>query len=224
MNSKLEQLRKLNPELPFDSVYDAAFRPFGRVIDFEADELIQKSMEVCPMPEKGTRYEKSIAALEEVKGGDSVRRVLRGEGDTEIGCCWGYNSFLNGLEYHRASEHNIAATDLVLLLAPQQAMEGFELDARHVHAFFVPAGTTIEVYATSMHYAPCQVSDAGFICLVVLPRGTNGPLKDPAPADDGDGRLLTARDKWLICHNENKSAIDRGVYPGIHGINYEVKY
>ena len=222
--SQLALLRKCNPELPFHSVSDPAFRPFGRVVDFDAAALIQACQESCPMPAGGVCYERSIPALEALRSGDSVLRVLRGESDTEIGCCWGYNHRMDAPEYHRSSEHNIAVTDLVLLLAPQQAMEGFELDASCVQAFFVPAGTTVELYATTLHYAPCQANDGGFCSIVVLPRGTNAPLRYPAPADDGDGRLLFARDKWLICHNENRELIDQGAYPGIHGANYEVKY
>ena len=37
----LEQLRKLNPELPFYSVLDPEFRAYGRVIDFDAASLIE---------------------------------------------------------------------------------------------------------------------------------------------------------------------------------------
>jgi len=32
------------------------------------------------------------------------------------------------------------------------------------------------------------------------------------------------KNKWLICHEESKSDVENGVYPGIHGVNYIVKY
>ena len=70
---------------------------------------------------------------------------------------------------------------------------------------------------------PCQVSDEGFRCIVILPRGTNYPLTQEKPKG-GDGRLLWAQDKWLIAHPDNKGVVERGAYPGLHGENFDIKY
>lgn len=218
----LERLKKLNPEIPFYSVFDNAFRRFGRVVDFPAQELTVLCEQAAVMPESGSRYVTDMPELERPDVFADVQRVLRGEGSCQIGCCWGYNRKLNCLEYHRASEHNIAVSDFVLLLAAQQDMEGNELPAGKVTAFYVPKGTVIEVYATTLHFCPCQVSDEGFRCIVVLPRGTNKPL-DRNRADTGEGRLLWAKDKWLIAHRD-APAIRRGAYPGLRGENYEIRY
>ena len=51
----LEQLRKLNPELPFYSVLDPEFRAYGRVIDFDAASLIETCEKAAVMPESGSR-------------------------------------------------------------------------------------------------------------------------------------------------------------------------
>ncbi len=219
----LESLRQLNPGIPFYSVSDPAFRRYGRVIDFDVKALIETCEKAARMPESGSRYVPDMPALEALPDFARVKSALRGEGNCEVGCCWGYNSKLNCLEYHRASEHNIAVSDLVLLLGCRQDMEGNDLPAGKVTAFFVPKGTTIEVYATTLHFCPCQVSDAGFRCIVVLPRGTNHPLEQPRP-ESGEGRLLWAQDKWLIAHPENTGVVERGAYPGLHGENFEVKY
>ena len=40
-----------------------------------------------------------------------------------IGYCNGHNSLLNAVEYHRSSEVNVAATDLILLIGMQQDIE-----------------------------------------------------------------------------------------------------
>ena len=219
----LENLRRLNPDLPVHSVSDAAFRPFGRVIDFDAKALTDACERAAVMPDNGSLYVPDMPALEALPDFETVRRKLRGEGGCQIGCCWGYNTKLNCLEYHRASEHNIAVSDLVLLLASQQDMEGNDLPEGKVHAFFVPKGTTIEVYATTLHYCPCQVSDDGFRCIVVLPRGTNHPLDGERPVG-ADGRLLWAKDKWLIAHPENAADVAQGAYPGLHGENFNFQY
>ena len=140
------------------------------MIDFDAASLIEACEKAAVMPESGSRYVPDMPELEALPVFAEVKHTLRGEGGCQIGCCWGYNTRLNCLEYHRASEHNVAVSDLVLLLGRQQDMEGFDLPAGKIKAFFVPKGTTIEVYATTLHFCPCQVSDEGFRCIV-----------DPAP-------------------------------------------
>ena len=174
------------------------------------------------MPEGGVRYEPSLPALEALPDFARVQSDLRGEAPAQIGCCWGYNTRLGALEYHRASEHLIAVSDVVLLVAPQQAMEGFTLPAGQVRAFFVPQGATVEVYATTLHYAPCQTADTGFRAIIILPRGTNHPLTGPRP-EGGDGPLLWAQDKWLIAHPSHAS-VSRGAFPGIAGEDIALAY
>lgn len=64
--------------------------------------------------------------------------ILRGEGGCQIGCCWGYNTALNCMEYQRSSEHNIAVSDMVWLLAAQQDLEGFDLPEGKVTGILSP--------------------------------------------------------------------------------------
>lgn len=220
----LEKLRKLNPNVPFYSVNDPEFRSFGRVIDFPAEALIQRCKEAAVYPESGSCYVPDMPELEALtEEFAAVKHILRGDGSCQIGCCWGYNDKLNCLEYHRASEHNIAVTDMVLLLAHQQNMEGNDLPAGKVTAFYVPQGTTIEVYATTLHFCPCMTSTDGFASIVVLPRGTNHPLPQPRP-EGADGRLLWAVDKWLIACEDQNETIKKGAYPGLHGENFTIRY
>ena len=56
--------------------------------------------------------------------------------------------------------------------------------------FFVPAGTAVELYATTLHYAPCSVDGKEFRCGVVLPRGTNEKLS-AAPSDEDENKAMT---------------------------------
>ena len=220
---KLQTLREKNPKVPFHSVFDPAFRRFGRVLDFDAAALIAACEKAAVMPASGSRYLPGMPELETEALFAPVQHLLRGEGACQIGCCWGFNTKLNCLEYHRASEHNIAVTDMVVLLASQQAMDGFDLPEGEIEGFFVPKGTTIEVYATSLHYCPCQTADTGFVSIVVLPRGTNHPLDKARPAGC-DGRLLWAKDKWLVAHPDNTEDVANGAYPGLHGENFDIRY
>jgi len=57
----------------------------------------------------------------------------------------------------------------------------------------------------------------------MLPRDTNLPLDHPR-TEHGEGRLLWAKNKWLISHPDNHAVVNRGAYPGIHGNNFNIKY
>lgn len=83
----------------------------------------------------------------------------------------------------------------------------------------VPAGTAVEVYATTLHYAPCTAQgENGFRCVIVLPEGTNTELDFPVDAK-GEERLLTAKNKWLIAHEE---ANIEGAFCGLKGENITI--
>ncbi|MEG0740926.1 MAG: DUF4867 family protein [Clostridia bacterium] len=219
----LEALRQKNPDYPIYDVHDEAFRPYGRVLDYPSQGLMEACLSGITMPESGSCYVPTLPELEACADAPKAKHVLRGEGSFQLGVCWGYNSALTALEYHRASEHNVAVTDLVLLLGKQQDMREFAFDASSVVGFFVPKGTVIEVYATSLHYCPCQVHDSGFVCIVGLPQGTNTALEHSRP-QEADGRLLWAKDKWLIAHKDSDELVKDGAYPGIHGTNWQVRY
>lgn len=60
------------------------------------------------------------------------------------------------------------------------------------------------MYATTLHYAPCQCSEEGFRCVIVLPLGTNGELTGSVEVKNGEDRLLFARNKWLVGHEEGR--------------------
>lgn len=131
-------------------------------------------MEKIPLPESGTAYEPSIAALEACEAFADYRTSVFGGMPVQLGMCWGHNTKLNCLEYHRDSEFNLGLGDFILLLAKQDEIEDGVLDTAKVKAFRVPAGVLVEIYATTLHYAPCHTDEtAGFRVLVALPRGTN---------------------------------------------------
>lgn len=219
----LETLCDKNPGIKIHSVYDLEFNRYGRVIHFPAERLMEACEQAAIMPEAGSRYLRTVPELEALDDFSAVQNALCGGIPCQIGCCWGYNSRMNALEYHRSSEHNIAVSDMLLILADQRDMKGFELPAGKAQAFYVPRGTVIELYATTMHYCPCQVSDKGFRCIVILPRGTNSPWEGARP-ELADGALLWSQNKWMIAHPENEWAVTHGAYLGLHGDNFTIYY
>lgn len=199
------------------NVLDADFGVYGRVLtDYDVSGLME-SMSATPLPED-VIYVPSDEALERLPVCQVMSESVYGGMPVQIGYCNGHNRLLNGLEYHRSSEINVAVTDLILLIGRQQDMEAdYTYDTAKVEAFLVPEGTVIEVYATTLHYAPCSVDGAGFKCVVVLPRGTNYPVK--APRVSAEDRLLAAANKWLLAHAD---AQIEGAFIGLKGENISV--
>ena len=140
----------------------------------------------------------------------------------QIGMCWGRNTKLNCLEYHRDSEINLGWKDFILLLAKQDEIVDGVVDTAKVKAFLAPAGVPVEVYATTLHYAPCHTCpDCGFRVAVVLPLGTNTDKPPYTPKNDEDG-WMTARNKWLLAHPESTEA-KGGAHVGLSGLNIDIK-
>ncbi len=192
------------------------FKKYGRIISsLDTEELI-KEMAHTPLPDD-VIYIPSVTELEALPIFQTLQTVLYGELPIQIGYCNGHNNKLNALEYHRSSEINIAATDLILLLGMQQDItEEYSYDTSKVEAFLIPANTAVEVYATTLHYAPCGVDGKGFRCVVVLPKDTNLPL-DQSHQTSREDKLLTAKNKWLIAHKD--SGIEGNVHFGLEGEN-----
>ena len=202
------------------SVYDAEFKPYGKVLEGFESKALLAAMHTVPMPEKGTAYEPGIDALEQCGLLEDMRERAYGGMPVQIGMCWGYNTKLNCLEYHRDSEVNLGETDFVLLLAKEDEIENGVLDTSKVKAFRVPAGVFVEVYATTLHYAPCQTEDAGFRVAVVLPKGTN-TAKPSFEAKTEEDTWLTACNKWLLAHPESDEA-KSGAHIGLKGKNIDI--
>lgn len=204
-----------------ESVFDPSFKPYGRVLRGYPVEGLLKALAAQPLPE-GVGYVPRVQALHEAENAGQIGGWLFGGLPFELGWCSGHNTKLNCLEYHRDSEFNLGTEDFILLLARQDELEEGRLDTAKVKAFRVPRGTLIEVYATTLHYAPCQAdADRGFRVLVALPDGTNTPYEKKDAPDPMDA-LLWARNKWLIAHPESAEAA-QGAFTGLSGDNLDIK-
>ena len=200
-------------------ITDPAFKKYGRVIDNIDFSELTEALKKTPVPE-GVTYEPSVAELEGLPVMETISRVAYGEMPVQIGYCNGHNTMLNALEYHRDSEINVAASDAVLMLGLLvDVEEDHTYDTALVEAFLVPEGAAVELYATTLHYAPCHVKEGGFQVAVVLPRGTNFPLKgchaENTAGENGvnEDALLAAVNKWLIGHPEG--GLEEGSFLGL---------
>lgn len=196
-------------------VTDASFAKYGKVLEgYDLDRML-KEMEHTPLP-KDVIYVPSVEDLEALPVAADFQRRAYGGLPIQIGYCNGDNKKLNALEYHRSSEIDVAVNDLILLLGCQQDIRpDHTYDTSLVEAFFAPAGTAVELYATTLHYAPCTATKGGFRCVIILPEGTNTELTFPI-GECGEDRLITAKNKWLIAHED---AGIEGAFCGLKGEN-----
>lgn len=204
------------------SVYDPEFTEYGRIVDgVEVGEIVEALNKYTPLPEDGTCYIPEVAELQELPASKKLAPTLFGGQPVQFGCCNGHNTKLNCLEYHRNSEFNLGTQDFILILGRQCDMKDWKLDTATCKAFKAPAGVLVEVYATSLHFAPCHADSAkGFRVLIGLPQGTNTKMPE-VEGKCSEDRLLFARNKWLLAHPEASQA-SQGAWIGLVGENIDI--
>ena len=200
-------------------VTDVKFKKYGRVVkDVDFEELIEE-MKKTPCPEDVV-YVASVPELEALPVFYKLVERTYGEMPVQIGYCNGKNKLLNALEYHRSSEIDVAVSDLVLMLGKRADItEDFQYDSANVEAFLVPAGTAVEVFADTLHYAPCNTEESGFRMVVILPKGTNLDLMKKHENATDEEKLLFGTNKWVIAHPDAKI---EGAFNGIIGENLKL--
>lgn len=203
------------------SVTDKEFAPYGKVLGgYDTAELLNALDKSTPLPD-GVEYVMSEAALECTAIFGKLQNNAYGGMPIQLGWCNGHNTKLNCLEYHRDSELNIGLYDFILLVAKADDIVDGRLDTSRVMAFKAAAGQVVEVYATTLHYAPCSAKNgAGFKVVIALPKGTNGAMPNLAPVN-GEDRWLRACNKWLLAHKDAAEASD-GAYIGLDGVNIDI--
>ena len=204
------------------SVFDPAFKPYGQIVTGLEDAVaeILAGLAKTPLPE-GVGYVPTEPKLQNLPAADLIRDHCFGGMPVQLGWCNGHNTKLNCLEYHRDSEFNLGTEDFVLILGLQAQIEDGFFDTAKAKAFRVPKGVLVEVFATSLHYAPCHTdADKGFRVLIALPwlTNTDKPAIEPITEED---TFMTARNKWLLAHPESSEAKD-GAKIGLVGENIDI--
>ncbi|MBQ9071442.1 MAG: DUF4867 family protein [Clostridia bacterium] len=215
----IERLRELNPSLELFDVTDEKFLEYGRPLyDLDASEITEEAKKISRVKE-GSLYSASVPTFESLTVAKEIKDKIFGTLPCEIGYCHGHNNILGATEWHSSSELNIAITPLVLILGKRSDIRNGRLNSADMKAFYLPQGTVVEVYATTLHFCPCEVTEEGFGCVVGLPEGTNLPLDY-----ETDDKTLFRKNKWLIAHEENEGLIAKGAVAGIFGENYKINY
>ena len=202
------------------SVFDDAFRPYGRVVEGYPVEGILKALAETPCTD-AVVYEPRIEALHQAEHAEEIGAALYGGMPFQLGFCNGMNTKLNCLEFHRDSEFNLGTEDFILLVAKEEEIIDGKLDTAKVKAFKAPAGVLVECFATTLHYAPCSAkAGQGFRVLIALPEKTNTEHRPANHANTLD-HMLWARNKWLLAHPDTAEAA-QGAWVGLVGENIDI--
>ena len=220
----LDRLNKIN-DIKIHSVFSEEFESFGRVIeDIDFSPLCEYMKTETFVPEKNNIYVASDKKMESLPICSLIQNTVYGEMPVQIGYCNGRNSTYNGFEYHKGSEINVAVTSFCLVLGHVWQIKDNKFYVGDETVFYVPEGTAIELFGTTLHLSPCKVSDDGFKAVVILPKGTNTPLENTGKSTQGENALLLQKNKWVIAHPERKQLTQQGAVAGLIGENKEIKY
>jgi hypothetical protein len=199
------------------SITDPAFAVYGKVVEgYDFKPLLDLLAKITPKPADRVIYKPGNEELEALPVSAELQSNFYGGMPIQVGYCNGSNNALTSFEYHRDSEVNIAADDTILILARQQDIVGGKIDSSKAEAFLLPAGAAAELYATTLHYAPCNAPGCdGFRVIVVLPKGTN-TAKPEITAKNEEDKMLLACNKWLLTFEGTHEA-GNGAFVGITG-------
>ncbi len=220
----LQEIKAMNPDIIIDDVRNNKFAQYGRVLEgFDLIGVLEYALKIVKIPECGNVYSASVKEIEDFPVIKNIQEEIYGQMPIQAGTCGGQNTLCSGFEYHQGSETIIAVTDCLLFLGKLQDMDGCTYDAAKAQAFYLSKGTAIEIYSTTLHYSPCKVMEEGFITLVILPKGTGLPLEG-LESPVRRNRLLVQKNKFVMVHSSQTAKIETGVFPGLKGELFEVKF
>ncbi len=198
-------------------VTDKEFARYGRVLSgYDFTDLFA-SLSRLDIPDAGIVYEASVKALEDQTVFGEMRDRGFGGMPIQVGYVGGNQKILNCLEYHKTSEFNLALDDVVLVLGTEPEIQDGKFDTALCQAFLVPAGCGVELFATTLHYAPMNIRDGGYRVACVLPRGTNY-AKPSIQIQTDEDKMCAGSNKWLMAHKDAPEAA-QGSYVGLVGEN-----
>lgn len=215
------QLSEINQHIEIIDCLDPAFDSYGSVLSGFEWQPLATHVSSHALPETGTDYVRTFEALEGLPVTQALSQACFCGRALQVGQCLGHNDRLNAMEWHADSEVIGAVTDMLLILGQLSDVIDGSYRADNAIAVTIKAGTLLELYATTLHFAPIHVHPDGFRAVIILPSMTNAPLTD-APQQAGRDPLLFAENKWMIAHPNSPQA-GRGAHVGILGDNIRIR-
>jgi hypothetical protein len=221
--STLSDLQAKNPQIKIYSVFDPEYKAYGRVLpEAKAEQAIAAARKLWKVNDS-VDYSTSVAEFEADKDLEkTICERVYGQLPVQVGWVFGRNSMLNALEYHQGSEVHVPLEDVVLLVLKFEEIDWNPepmIDTNKIKAFYCPKGTVAEMGSWALHFVPIHVHQhLGFCDVFTLPRGTGSELTSPKP-NTVDGKLLVAKNQWIIGHPDVK---DSGFVHGMKGPNIKI--
>lgn len=195
--------------MKIQSIYDESFKKYGKIIDYPFNKTLE-ILKTKPCLDR-IIYRASDEELENTEEFDFVCKNMFGYMPIQFGYCSGHNKSVYCLEYHKCSEINIANEDFILVLGKIEDIIDGKYDSKDLEAFLVPSKTAVEIYSTTLHFAPCHVNQ-GFIMLVALIKGTN-----VGNVNSSFDSMLYATNKWLLAREDSYEAKNKNAHIGLVG-------
>lgn len=215
--STLEDFQKKNPDYKILSIDDPDFKKYGKVYTkydiSEVKDYMDKNVKISS---PSNFYTPSNKELEKIPAIQEMGKDIYAFMPIEAGECTGQSTNFSAIEYHQGSETNIMLTDVIMVLGQRSTLDtkGEYSPSEDGQIFFVPAGTVVEFYSTTLHYAPIKVHDSGFSIIVILIKGSNEEL----PADfKSDNKRIVKQNKFQLVDSSRKDKIAIGVEVGLTG-------
>lgn len=195
--------------MKIQSIYDESFKKYGKIIDYPFNKTLE-ILKTKPCLDR-IIYRASDEELENTEEFDFVCKNMFGYMPIQFGYCSGHNKSVYCLEYHKCSEINIANEDFILVLGKIEDIVDGNYDSKNLEAFLVPSKIAVEIYSTTLHFAPCHMKQ-GFIMLVALIKGTN-----VGNVNSSFDSMLYATNKWLLAREDSYEAKNKNAHIGLIG-------
>lgn len=214
--SRIDEFRKANPQYKILSIDDSAFDEYGVIHHFGNLHDVEEVMLTHKIPAEGSEYIASIPELEQTNVIQNIKRDVYADMPIDAGVTIGHADDFTAFEYHQCSELNIMLDDVVMVLGKRQTLEehGSIDPNREAKMFYVPKDTVIELYNDTLHYAPIQVTKAGYKVVVVVIHGTNAVLPKGVKSDNP---RVVKQGKFQVVHACRKDKIAQGYQVAVIG-------
>ncbi|MEG0498068.1 MAG: DUF4867 family protein [Carnobacterium sp.] len=205
-----------NKQYKIYNVTDPEFKVFGNLLSgYDLTEIQKYAKENIKIPKEGNIYRPSNAEFENFEVIKEIESDVYAGLPIEAGECAGQNSSFSAFEFHQGSEVNIVLTDIIMVLGKrEQIIDGYFNAQEDAELFFVPAGSIVEMYSTTLHYSPCKVDENGFEIIVILIKGSNESLKSNFKSRNNQ---VVKMNKFQMVHKSRKDKIEQGIKVGLSG-------
>lgn len=219
----LDKIREENKHYEILDISDSEFDNYGKLLEgYDLKKIKDFAERNISIPEKGSYYIPSNAELETFDIIANIKNDIYAGLPIQVGESAGHTSSFSAFEFHQGSEVLLTLSDIILVLGERKQIKNGVFNAeKQAKLFYVPAGSMIELYSTTLHYSPCQVYDIGFKTIIILIKGTNKPLEENFTSQN---KLVVKQNKFQAVHNSRLDKIEDGVDIGISGKLIEINY